>query len=100
MKASMGSNKVLIGSMEIFEDMIHYFGTNTLYRHQNGQSLGVVNVILADHEGTGDSAVWKVIVPWDRKTGEKIDKYVLKVAAGLNHCNLENEAWELTVSTA
>jgi hypothetical protein len=99
MKSSMSNNKVLIGSMEIFEDMIHFLGTDTLYRHQNGQSLGVVNVILAKLEGTGNAAVWTVIVPWDRKTSAKASDYTLKIAAGLNHCNLENEAWELTVST-
>jgi hypothetical protein len=99
MKQSIYSFKLLLGSMELFEDMIHYFGTDKLYRHSNGQSLGVVNVIMADLSGMNDNKWWTVLVPWDMKNGSKGEDYVLRVPAGLNLLNIENEVLELTVKS-
>jgi hypothetical protein len=55
--------------MEIFEDMDFYLGTEKIYIHTNGQSLGVVNVIIVGHGTEASSSVkyWDILVPWDIK---------------------------------
>jgi hypothetical protein len=45
-QGTLSSNKPIISTMEIFEDMEFFLGTESVYVHTSGQSLGVVNVII------------------------------------------------------
>ena len=97
------ANGPVIGYMEIFEDMDYYFNKSSeIYVHANGQSLGVVAVIILDYKtGFKDGLdAWRVVVPWDKPLADKAQKQVLNVIAGINHCNLEHTAYELTLTSA
>lgn len=62
------STRPIIGYMEIFEDMEFYLNKPTeIYVHGNGQSLGVVPVILLEHKDDFKDglSIWRVLVPWD-----------------------------------
>jgi hypothetical protein len=101
MKTSVTGNKPVVSSMEIFEDMDFYLGTDNIYIHTNGQSLGVVNVIIIGHDT--DTATnmnyWTVLVPWDKKFTDGINAQKLRIVAGINHCNIENKGYEIRVSS-
>lgn len=101
MKDSINARKPLIGTMELFEDMDFYFGTDKLYIHSNGQSLGVTNVIIVAYgiDTATTAEYWDVLVPWDKKydATKKIGDQKLRVIAGINHCNIENYAWSVAV---
>lgn len=104
MKTSIDNSKPVVGTMEIFEDMDFYLGTPNLYIHKNGQSLGVVAVIIFAHgtDTTTGRPFWDVLVPWDKKydATSKIASQRLRIVQGINHCNIENKAWEVRVSNA
>lgn len=49
-QATIQANKPIISTMEIFEDMEFFLGSETgVYVHTSGQSLGVVNVIIVGY---------------------------------------------------
>lgn len=100
-KSSITNFRPVIGTMEIFEDMDFYLGTDKIYVHNNGQSLGVVNVIIIGHDTDSTTGLdyWTVLVPWDKKWDDTINGQKLRIVAGINHCNLENEAHEIRVSS-
>jgi hypothetical protein len=84
--------------MEIYEDMDFFFGTESVYTHTSGQSLGVVNVIIVGYsQHTTGEYFWTVIVPWDKKYDALIKSQTLRVIAGINHLNIENQALEISV---
>jgi len=76
-KDSINNNRPVVGTMELFEDMDFYFGTDNIYYHSSGQSLGVVSVIITAHgvDSTTNTNYWTVLVPWDKKydSGLKIN---------------------------
>ena len=96
---SLGQGRPLISTMEIFEDMEFFLGTDNVYVHSAGQSLGVVNVVIVSTGEAGGVPFWVVLVPWDKKydTGNKIKFNTIKIVKGVNHCNIENEATEVVV---
>lgn len=101
-KASVTSSKVVVSSMEIFEDMEFFLGTTKVYVHSNGQSLGVVNVIIIGHDTDAATGMkyWTVLVPWDKKYSDGINAQKLRVVAEINHCNIENGAFEIRVASS
>lgn len=94
-KTSLTEGKPVVGTMEIFEDMDFYFGTNNIYTHRNGQSLGVVSIIFLTAAEENGIKFWDVLVPWDKKynAATKISDQRLRVVRGVNHCNMETKAW-------
>jgi hypothetical protein len=94
---SLGQGRPLISTMEIFEDMEFFLGTDNVYVHSAGQSLGVVNVVIVATGETGGVPFWVVLVPWDKKYDAKIKSNMIKIVKGVNHCNIENEATEVMV---
>lgn len=68
-KIAINNNHPVIASMEIFEDMEFYLGSEKIYVHKNGQSLGVVYVLIIG-SGTDSKTkkkYWDILVPWDIK---------------------------------
>lgn len=68
-KDSLAVFRPVVGTMELFEDMDFYLGTDKIYVHTNGQSLGVVSVIFIENntDTTTGLNYWTVLVPWDKK---------------------------------
>lgn len=101
-KAALATNRPVVGTMELFEDMAFFLGSNKVYVHSNGQSLGVVTVLFTAHNVDTATGLkyWTVLVPWDKKYTDGIAGQTLRVIAEINHLNMENEAWEIRVSSA
>ncbi len=101
MATSLGVNKPLISTMEIFEDMEFFLGTDQVYVHSSGQSLGVVNVVIVGHSNDSVSGLdyWIVLVPWDQKyeVTNKSKGNTIRVLKGVNHCGIETLAYEINV---
>lgn len=95
---SLSNQKPLVGTMEIYEDMEFFLGTEMIYTHTSGQSLGVVNVIIVGFEVLNSQPFWTVLVPWDKKWDLGIKAQKLRVIANINHLNIENEAFEINVT--
>lgn len=98
MESSLSTNKPLISTMEIFEDMEFFLGSDDVYVHTTGQSLGVVNVLIVGLKSYNGVDYWTVLVPWDKRYDQKVKMNTLRVIRGINHCNIENEAYEITVT--
>ena len=104
-KGAVDAGRVLIGFMEIFEDMDYYFGKDVkddgVYIHTSGQSLGVVSILITGYKINDKGPnYWTVYVPWDKKFSDKIAGQRLNVIAGINHGNIENQALDLTLPSA
>lgn len=96
MKSALnGGKNVLIGQMEIYED-IFFADKDQVYIHTVGQSLGVHAVQILGYKGKSDTApaYWEVLVPFGM---EVAGGDVLKVLAEVNHCNIEDRAYKFDV---
>lgn len=94
-KGLEGAQNVLVGFMEIYED-IFYAQKDQVYIHTTGQSLGIhaIQILGYVEDNTTGLNYWQVLLPFGKEVAEG---GVVRVLAGINHCNIEERAYKFDV---
>lgn len=90
-----GGQNVLVGFMEVYED-IFFAVKDQVYIHTTGQSLGVhaIQILGYVEDNTTGLNYWQVLLPFGK---EVAGGGVVRVLAGINHCNIEDRAYKFDV---